>query len=84
MGFSDGEELSQLYLELVDAYKKRSMPQNGQVALLKCSSIWKKMSKSFKIVYGLKAQVHSQKRNLEMGNYGCISSKRKPTFLMEK
>ena len=60
MGFSDGEELSQLYLELVDAYKKRSMPQNGQVALLKCSSIWKKMSKSFKIVYGLKAQVHSQ------------------------
>ena len=34
---SGGEGLSQLYLELVDAYKKRFMPQNGQVAVLKCS-----------------------------------------------
>ena len=48
MGSSDGEGLSQLYLELVDAYKKRFMPQNGQVAVLKCSPIWKKMRKSFK------------------------------------
>ena len=37
MGPSDGEGLSQLYLELADAYKKRFMPQNGQVAELKCS-----------------------------------------------
>ena len=37
MGPSDGEGLSQLYLELTDAYKKRFMPQNGQVAELKCS-----------------------------------------------
>ena len=36
---SGGEGLSQLYLELVDAYKKRFMPQNGQVAVLKCSPI---------------------------------------------
>ena len=30
MGSSDGEGLSQLYLELVNGYKKRFMPQNGQ------------------------------------------------------
>ena len=47
MGSSDGEGLSQLYLELADAYKKRFMPQNGQVAVLKCSPIWKKMRKNF-------------------------------------
>ena len=34
MRSSDGEGLSQLYLELVDAYKKRFMPKNGQVAIL--------------------------------------------------
>ena len=31
MGPPDGEGLSQLYLELVDAYKKRFMPQNGMI-----------------------------------------------------
>ena len=41
MGSSDGEGL--LCLVLVDVYKKRFMPQNGQVAILKCSPIWKKM-----------------------------------------
>ena len=54
MGSSDGERLSQLYLELVDAYKKRFMPQNRQFAVLKCSSIWKKMKKSFKALSELK------------------------------
>ena len=54
MGSSDGEGLSQLYLELVDAYKKRFMPQNGQVAVSKCSPIWKKMRKRFKILSELK------------------------------
>ena len=29
MGSSDGEGLSQLYLELLDTYKKRFIPQNG-------------------------------------------------------
>ena len=29
MGSSDGEGLSQLYLELVGAYKEIFMPQNG-------------------------------------------------------
>ena len=48
MGSSDGEGLPQLYLELVDAYKKRFMPENGQVAILRCSPICKKMTKSFK------------------------------------
>ena len=33
MGSSDGEELSQIYLELVNTYKKRFMPQNEQVAV---------------------------------------------------
>ena len=61
MGSSDGEGLSQLYLELVDAYKKRFIPQNGQVAILKCSPIWKKIRKSFKTLPKVKDQVHSQK-----------------------
>ena len=39
MGSSDVEGLSQLYLELVDAYKKIFIPQNGQVAVLKCSNM---------------------------------------------
>ena len=55
------EGLPQLYLELLDAYKKKFMPQNGQAAILKCSPIWKKMRKSFKTLSRLKAQVYSQK-----------------------
>ena len=47
LGSSDGEGLSQLYLELIDANKKRLMPQNGQVTVLKYSPIWKKMRKIF-------------------------------------
>ena len=43
MGFLEGKGLSQPYLELVDAYKKRLMSQNGQVAVLKCCPIWKNM-----------------------------------------
>ena len=46
MESSDGERLSQLYLELVDAYKKRFIAQNEQVMILKCSPVWKKMRKS--------------------------------------
>ena len=61
MGSSDGEGLPQLYLELFDAYKKRFMPQNWQIAVLKYSPVWKKMRKSFKTLSELKAQVHSQK-----------------------
>ena len=57
---SDGEGLSQLYLQLVDASKKRFTPQNGQAAVLKCSPICKKMQKlkklrkSFKLLLELK------------------------------
>ena len=57
VGSSDGEGLSQLYLELVDAYNKRIMPQNGQVAVLKYSPIWKKMRKSFKTLSELKLKL---------------------------
>ena len=56
-GPSEGKRLSQLYLELGDAYRKRFMPQNGQVAVLKCSPIWRKMRKSFKILSELKLKV---------------------------
>ena len=41
------KDWSQVCLELVDAYKKRLMPQNGQVAGLKYSPLWKKTRKSF-------------------------------------
>ena len=84
MGFSDGEGLSRLYLEHVDAYKKRFMHQNGQAVLLKYSPIWKKMRKSFKALSELKVRVHSQEEAWKRGNYGCINWKRNLTFLMEK
>ena len=48
MGSSVGEGLSQLYLELFDTCKKRFMSQKGQVTVLKCSPIWRKMRKGFK------------------------------------
>ena len=51
IGSSDGEGLSRLYLEFVDAYKKRFLPQNEQVAVLKCSPIWKNTRKSFKTLW---------------------------------
>ena len=54
MGSSDGEGLSQLYLELADAYKKRFMLQNGQAAISQWSPIWKKMKKNFKTLSELK------------------------------
>ena len=56
-GSSDGKGLSQLYLELVDTYKKRFMPQNGQFTVLKCSQIWKKIGKSFKTLSELKLKL---------------------------
>ena len=67
MGSSDGEGLSQLYLELVDVYKKRFIPQNGHVAVLKCSPIWKKMRKSFKTLSELSS---SSSPRLGTGSYG--------------
>ena len=45
MESSDGEGLSQLYLELTDAYKKRAMPQNRQIVASKCSPIRKNEKK---------------------------------------
>ena len=58
MGSSNDEGLSQLYLELVDAY--RFMRLNGQIVVLRCCPIWKKMRKVFQTLSELKAQVHSQ------------------------
>ena len=61
MGSSDGEGLSQLYLELVHAYNKRFMLQKGQAAVLRRSQIWEKMRRSVETLSDLKAQAHSQK-----------------------
>ena len=84
MRCSNGEGLSELYLELVYAYTKRFMPYNGQVAVLKCSPIWKKMRKSFEKLSELKSSSSFPKRSLETGSYHCISWKRNPIFLMKK
>ena len=54
MRSSDGEGLSQLYLEFIDACKKGFMPQNGQVTLLKCSPISRKIRKSVKTISQVK------------------------------
>ena len=54
MRSSDGQRLSQLYLASTNAYRKRFIPQNGQVAVIKYSPTWKKMRKSFKILSELK------------------------------
>ena len=55
-----GKKISQLHQELVNAYKKRFVCENGQVAAVKCSPIWKNMRKDFKTSPKLKSQVHSQ------------------------
>ena len=54
MGSPDGGGLSQLYLELVNAYKNRFTPKSGQVTVLKSPPIWKKMIKGFKTLFELK------------------------------
>ena len=55
-----GRKISQLHQELVNPYKKRFMCENVQVAVVKCSPIWKNMRKAFKTFPELKSQVHSQ------------------------
>ena len=54
VGSSDDQGLHQLCLEHADAYNKKFMPQNEQVALIKCSPLWKKMRKSCKTLSELK------------------------------
>ena len=58
-GSSDGEGLSQLYLELADAYKKRFMPQKWSNRRIKKLSNMRK-NESVK-TSGVKAQVHYRK-----------------------
>ena len=57
---SDRKEVSQLYVDLVDAFKKRFKPKNEQIAMLECSPIWKDLRKRFKTIPEL-TQVNSQK-----------------------
>ena len=54
-----GKKISQLCQELVNAYKKRFICENGQVAVVKCSPIWKNLKKDFKTFLELKSQVYS-------------------------
>ena len=56
-----GKKISELHQELVNVYKKRFMREKGQVAVVKCSPIWKKnMRKDFKTFPELKSQLYSQ------------------------
>ena len=50
------------------AYKKRLMPQNREVVILKCFPIWKKMRRSSKKLSEIKALVHPQ--TLKTGSFG--------------
>ena len=84
MGLLDGEGLSQLYLNVVDAYNNRFMSQNGQAAVLKCSPIWKKMRKSFKTLSELKAQVLSQNESWKREAMAVSSGKGTLFFLWKK
>ena len=63
MGSSDGQGLSQLYLELTDAGKKRFMPQDGQGTALKCSPIWKEMRKVVKYYLNLSSSSSPKPEN---------------------
>ena len=61
MASSDvSKRTSQLQQELVNAYKKRFMCENGQVAVVKCSPIWKNMRRGFTKIPEPKSQVHSE------------------------
>ena len=42
MAFSDDvdKKISQFHQELVNAYKKKLMCEDGQVTLVKCSPVW--------------------------------------------
>ena len=52
MGSSDGDGLL-MYIYSLLMLIRIFMPQNGQVAVLKCSAIWKKMRKNFKTLSDL-------------------------------
>ena len=54
------KKTSQLHQELINAFKKRFMCENGQIAVVKCYPIWKNMRKDFKTFPELNSQVHSQ------------------------
>ena len=58
---SDGQEVSQLYLDIVDACKKIFMPTNGQIAMLDSSMLYGKTWERIKTIPELEAQSNSQK-----------------------
>ena len=63
MASSDvSKRTSQLQQELVNAYKKRFMCESGQVAVVKCSPIWKNMRRDFTTIPEPKSQVHSERK----------------------
>ena len=81
-GSSDGEGLSQLYLELADAYKKRFMPQKWSNRRIKKLSNMRKNETVLKHP-GLKLKFITEK-TLANGKLWLYQLERKPTFLMEK
>ena len=76
-----GKKTSQLYQELVNAYKKRFMCKNRQVAVLKCSPMWKSMRKDFKTSPELKSQVHSQIEAWKQEAKSALAGKGSPLSL---
>ena len=62
------KKISQLHQELVSAYKKIFMCENGQVAFVKYSPIWKNMRKDFKTFPELKSQSSFSNRGMETGS----------------
>ena len=53
----DSKEVSQLYVDLVDDFKKRFKPKNEQIAMLECSPIWKDLRKRFRTIPELKLKL---------------------------
>ena len=68
MAFSDdiSKKISQLYQELVNAYKTRFMCENGQVSVVKCSPLWENTRKDFRTFPDLISSSFSN-RSIEAG-----------------
>ena len=79
MAFSDdiSKKISQLYQELVNAYKTRFMCENGQVPVVKCSPLWENMRKDFRTFPDLISSSFSN-RSIEAGKKRNYSRKWNP------
>ena len=64
--------------------QKDIMPYNGQVAVLKCSQIWKKMRKSFKKLSEFKSSSSFPKKRFGHGKFSLHQLEKEPYFPYEK